>query len=362
MARAARGVSFLIVIPTSSSSLDALDIARAYMRAWNRRDQEALVAAYHPDAIVELFAPVAADGEPWRGHEAIARGFAALFETFEGALAGGLFFDVRTVARIETGWTHVEWLASLHARDGGAAPSDGVAPSDSVEAAALREPQGYAGYFHFRVRDGLIVEQRAVAHAVAAAVASASGSTEVADAPLAGAPADVDTQGNAGSGDGPPARASRLYPSRPIVGVGAVIIVDGQVVLIKRKYEPLAGQWSLPGGSLEVGETLEAGVAREMLEETGLHVEVGPVIEVFDRILLDAERRVRYHFVLIDYLCLSRGGELRANSDVADARLVAPDALGPYRLTPKADEVIRKAFARWKEMGASTTDATGSAG
>lgn len=356
---------------TSSSSLDALDIARAYMRAWNRRDQEALVAAYHPDALVELFAPVAADGEPWRGHEAIARGFAALFQTFEGALAGGLFFDVRTVARIETGWTHVEWLASLHARDGAAAPSDGAGIDGAsidggtvsgITSATLREPQGYAGYFHFRVRDGLIVEQRAVAHAVAAAVASASGSTEVADAPLAGAPAHVDTQGNAGSGDGPPARSSRLYPSRPIVGVGAVIIVDGQVVLIKRKYEPLAGQWSLPGGSLEVGETLEAGVAREMLEETGLHVEVGPVIEVFDRILLDAERRVRYHFVLIDYLCLSRGGELRANSDVADARLVAPDALAPYRLTPKADEVIRKAFARWKEMVASATDATGSAG
>ena len=79
---------------------------------------------------------------------------------------------------------------------------------------------------------------------------------------------------------------SRTYPERPIVGVGAVILVDGKVVLIKRRFEPLAGQWSLPGGTLEVGESLEAGTAREILEETGLVVEVGPVIEVFDRILV----------------------------------------------------------------------------
>jgi ADP-ribose pyrophosphatase YjhB (NUDIX family) len=98
-----------------------------------------------------------------------------------------------------------------------------------------------------------------------------------------------------------------------------------------------------------VGETLEAGVAREMLEETGLHVDVGPVVDVFDRILLDGERKVRYHFVLIDYLCTPRGGELRAASDVADVALVAPDALGPYRLTPKADAVIRKALVLWHQ-------------
>ena len=77
----------------------------------------------------------------------------------------------------------------------------------------------------------------------------------------------------------------------------------GKVVLVKRRFEPLAGQWSLPGGRLELGETLEAGLAREMLEETGLEVEVGPVVDVFDRILLDPERKVRYHYVLIDYLC-----------------------------------------------------------
>ncbi len=135
---------------------------------------------------------------------------------------------------------------------------------------------------------------------------------------------------------------TRQYPERPIVGVGAVILDAGQVVLIRRRYEPLAGRWSLPGGTLEVGETLEAGVARELREETGLEVEVGPVIEVFDRILLDEERRVRYHFVLIDYLCWPVGGHLRAGSDVDAAALVDPAALEPYDLTPKATAVIAR--------------------
>ena len=105
--------------------------------------------------------------------------------------------------------------------------------------------------------------------------------------------------------------------------MGAVIVQDGRVVLIKRRFEPLAGQWSLPGGTLELGETLEAGVAREIREETGLEIEVGPVVEVFDRILLDPDQRVRYHFVLIDYLCRPIGGRLEAGSDVADAVLAS---------------------------------------
>ena len=132
----------------------------------------------------------------------------------------------------------------------------------------------------------------------------------------------------------------REYPERPIVGVGAVIVREGQVLIVRRRYEPLAGRWSLPGGTLELGETLEAGVAREMQEETGLDVEVGPVIEVFDRILLDDARRVRYHFVLVDYLCWPTGGDLRAGSDVDTAIFVEPGGLQPYDLTAKARAVI----------------------
>jgi 8-oxo-dGTP diphosphatase len=142
------------------------------------------------------------------------------------------------------------------------------------------------------------------------------------------------------STEGP--RRSREYPERPIVGVGAVIVQDGKVVLIRRRYEPLAGQWSLPGGTLELGETLEAGTAREMLEETGLVVDIGPVIEVFDRIMFDDTRRVRYHFVLVDYLCWPLSGELRAGSDVDDAAFVGPEELARYAITKKATAVIER--------------------
>jgi 8-oxo-dGTP diphosphatase len=153
----------------------------------------------------------------------------------------------------------------------------------------------------------------------------------------------------------------REYPSRPIVGVGAVILVspgdavrfgwtvpapapdEVGVVLVKRRFEPLKGRWSLPGGALEVGETLEEGVAREVAEETGLTVDVGPVVDVFDRILLDPDGRIQYHFVLVDYLCRPREGELRAGSDVDEVVLTAPSRLNHYDLTGKALEVIGKA-------------------
>ena len=134
----------------------------------------------------------------------------------------------------------------------------------------------------------------------------------------------------------------RKYPDRPYVGVGAVIVQDGKVLLVKRKYEPLAGQWSLPGGAVEVGETLDACLVREMLEETGLEIRVGPVIEVFDRIMLDDQQRVQYHFVLVDYLCRPAGGVLRAGSDATDIVVADPAALEPFRLTDKAASVIAR--------------------
>ncbi len=144
-------------------------------------------------------------------------------------------------------------------------------------------------------------------------------------------------------------RHPREYPERPIVGVGAVIVDDGKVVLVRRKYEPLKGHWSLPGGMVEVGETLEAALTREMLEETGLSVDVGPVIEVFDRITRDEERRVRYHFVLVDYLCWPAGGTLCAGSDVDAAIWVDPATLAEYSLTEKATSVIQRALTLARE-------------
>ena len=142
---------------------------------------------------------------------------------------------------------------------------------------------------------------------------------------------------------------TRKYPDRPYVGVGAVIVDEGRVLIVKRRYEPLAGQWSLPGGAVELGETLEASIAREMLEETGLEIEVGPVIEVFDRITRDETGSVRYHFVLVDYLCWPIGGALAAGSDVADAIFVDPSDLERYALTVKAMDVIARALELARE-------------
>ena len=142
---------------------------------------------------------------------------------------------------------------------------------------------------------------------------------------------------------------TRQYPERPIVGVGGVVVDDRKVVLIRRKYEPLKGHWSLPGGMVEIGETLEAALTREMLEETGLAVDVGPVIEVFERITRDEERRVRYHFVVIDYLCWRTGGALRAGSDVDTAAWADPGDLAGYSLTDEAIAVIGRAMTLARE-------------
>jgi ADP-ribose pyrophosphatase YjhB (NUDIX family) len=125
--------------------------------------------------------------------------------------------------------------------------------------------------------------------------------------------------------------------------VGAVIVAaDGRVVLIRRRFEPLQGRWSLPGGTVEVGEKLEEALAREMVEETGLAVEIGPVIEVFDRITRDENGRVRYHFVLVDYLCWPLSGRLTAGSDVDAALWADPAGLAGYELTDKATAVIQR--------------------
>jgi 8-oxo-dGTP diphosphatase len=143
---------------------------------------------------------------------------------------------------------------------------------------------------------------------------------------------------------------TRKYPDRPYVGIGAVIVHEGRVVLVKRRFEPLAGQWSIPGGAVEAGETLEACITREMAEETGFLVQVGPVIEVLDRITRDEEGRILYHFVLIDYLCWPVGGELQAGSDVAEAVLAEPSELAQYELTEKATSVIERALEMARDM------------
>ena len=142
----------------------------------------------------------------------------------------------------------------------------------------------------------------------------------------------------------PPGSSPREYPDRPIVGVGAVIIDQGRVLLVKRGNPPLLGEWSLPGGVVELGETLRAATEREAREETGLIVKAGEVLEVLDRIIPGKDGAPQYHYVLIDFFCRVEGGQLRAGGDAADARWATQADLAEYRLENPAMEVIKKAF------------------
>ena len=136
---------------------------------------------------------------------------------------------------------------------------------------------------------------------------------------------------------------SREYPKHPLVGVGGVVIHRGRALLIRRGSEPLKGEWSIPGGMLELGEELAAGVQRELKEETGLDVEPQECILVFDRIMREG-KRVKYHYVIVDYLCRRKRGRLHPASDVVDARWVRREDLPKYHLTDMATALILRAF------------------
>ena len=144
---------------------------------------------------------------------------------------------------------------------------------------------------------------------------------------------------------------AREYPDQPVVGIGGVVIENGHALLIRRGTEPLLGQWSIPGGTLELGESLQAGVARELREETGLEVRVLDLIEVFDRIYPGnvPSSRPRFHYVIVDYLCERISGEPRAGSDVTDAVYVKEEDLARYDLTETATRVLCAAFALYRQ-------------
>ena len=141
----------------------------------------------------------------------------------------------------------------------------------------------------------------------------------------------------------------RDYPERPIIGVGAVIVEGGRALLVRRNTEPLRGEWSVPGGVLELGEKLREGVRREALEETGVEVEAGEVLDVFDSIFTDSLGQTQYHYVLIDYLCRPVRGQAQAGSDVSDVRWVSMEALSAMGLRQVTEQVVRKALLREKK-------------
>lgn len=134
--------------------------------------------------------------------------------------------------------------------------------------------------------------------------------------------------------------------AHPVVGVGAVVVRRGHVLLIRRGQPPLEGRWSVPGGRVEAGEGLGDALVREVREEAGVDVRPGPLLKVFDPIERDERGAVRYHFVILDYACDWLAGEPRAGSDAADARWVARDDLEAYDLPPDTLDVVLRGFAR----------------
>jgi 8-oxo-dGTP diphosphatase len=154
---------------------------------------------------------------------------------------------------------------------------------------------------------------------------------------------------------------AREYPDRPVVGIGGVVIDNDRVLLIRRGTEPLLGQWSIPGGTLELSESLQDGVARELLEETGLKVRVLDLIDAFDRIYTEpgeggggTASRPRFHYVIVDYLCERISGEAIAGSDVTDVAYAAEDDLDRFQLTPTATRIIKRAFAMSRQKRAGS--------
>lgn len=149
---------------------------------------------------------------------------------------------------------------------------------------------------------------------------------------------------------------NREFPTQPFVGAGAIIIEPGlaarnrekvaRVALVKRGHPPIQGQWSIPGGVLEVGEFVRDAAVREAREETGLIVEAGELLGVFDRVLRHADGRVQYHYVLVDFLCRPVGGELRAASDAEEVRWFTREELPPLQLAEDTLEVIHKGFEK----------------
>ena len=139
---------------------------------------------------------------------------------------------------------------------------------------------------------------------------------------------------------------NRRYPERPLTGVGAIIFRGTEVLLVKRGRPPAAGMWSIPGGLVELGETLQAAVQREVLEETGLVVKTTDLVAALDRVILDGEGRIEYHYIILDVLCEVVGGKLEAGTDADQCCFVPLGELGRLDMTRGTEEVVLSALER----------------
>jgi len=142
----------------------------------------------------------------------------------------------------------------------------------------------------------------------------------------------------------------RSYPDRPWVGVGGIVFQSDKVLLVKRGKEPGLGKWSIPGGAVDVGESVKTALQREIEEETGLLVEVLDLIEVFERIIPDPQGKILYHYVLLDYWCGITGGQLMAQSDADEAGFFPVDSLKTINLPQETERVILKAYEKYKKL------------
>ncbi len=137
----------------------------------------------------------------------------------------------------------------------------------------------------------------------------------------------------------------REYPECPRVGVGAVVLHRGRVLLVRRGGQPSSGRWSLPGGLVELGETTAEAVRREIREECGIEITVAGLAGVVDRVIRDAEGRVRYHYVLVDYLAFTASEAVVAGTDAAECRWVELERVGELDVTDGLTDMIRRAVA-----------------
>jgi mutator protein MutT len=142
----------------------------------------------------------------------------------------------------------------------------------------------------------------------------------------------------------------RLYPNQPVVGVGAIIVCNGKILLEKRKSEPGRGKWSVPGGLVELGESTEQAVIREVKEETGLDVENPELIDVVDNIIFDENGKIEYHFVIVDYFVRLRGGELKAADDAEELKWVALADVEKYNITSTLRAFLQRNMEKLKTL------------
>jgi ADP-ribose pyrophosphatase YjhB (NUDIX family) len=143
----------------------------------------------------------------------------------------------------------------------------------------------------------------------------------------------------------------REYAGHPMVGVGGIVLNEGKVLLVKRGKQPGYGKWSIPGGMVELGETLSEAIKREVLEECGIEIELADVVAVLERVIRREDERVRYHYVLVDFLGYWKGGELQPASDILEARWADPSEMETLEMTDRTQQVVFEVMGLAKKEG-----------